>query len=151
MVDRAEAGPDIQWMLARLAAGPRFGWWAVVERAIGVPAGTVLLKPLADGAAEIEIGWHLHPESWGRGTPGRAAIHRTPLASVPCLISDANSTQSRPRQSSRAWFGSTEASGSTWRGRMASRTAASRSRIRSTRASRSRAERRALRRSRSSA
>jgi len=31
------------------------------------PRGTVLLKPLPDGAGEIEIGWHLHPDSWGRG------------------------------------------------------------------------------------
>ena len=39
----------------------------------GVPAGTVLLKPLPDGAGEIEIGWHLHPDSWGRGLATEAA------------------------------------------------------------------------------
>lgn len=27
------------------------------------------LKPLVDGAAEVELGLHLHPDSWGRGTP----------------------------------------------------------------------------------
>lgn len=54
------------------------------------------------GAAEIEIGWHRHPDSWGRGMSARVAIPRTPLASVRCLISDANSTRSRPRQGSRA-------------------------------------------------
>jgi RimJ/RimL family protein N-acetyltransferase len=73
MADRAEAEPDIQWMLDQLAADPRFGSWAVVERAVGVPAGTVLLKPLADDAGEIEIGWHLHPDSWGRGLATEAA------------------------------------------------------------------------------
>ncbi len=73
MVDRAEAEADIRWTLDHLAADPRFGWWAVVERAVGVPAGTVLLKPLVDGAAEIEIGWHLHPDSWGRGLATEAA------------------------------------------------------------------------------
>ena len=38
-----------------------------MQRATGVPVGTVPLKPLPDGAGEIEIGWHLHPDSWGRG------------------------------------------------------------------------------------
>ena len=67
MTDPSEAAPLIQRMLDRLAADPRFGAWAIVERATGVPAGTVLLKPLPDGDGEIEIGWHLHPDSWGRG------------------------------------------------------------------------------------
>ena len=38
-----------------------------------IPAGTVLLKPLPDGAGEIEIGWHFHPDSWGRGLVTEAA------------------------------------------------------------------------------
>ena len=53
--------------LDRLAADPASSDWAVVERATGIPAGTVLLKPLPDGDGEIEIGWHFHPDSWGRG------------------------------------------------------------------------------------
>jgi RimJ/RimL family protein N-acetyltransferase len=73
MTDLAEAEPDIQWMLDQLAADPRFGYWAVVERTVGVPAGTVLLKPLKNGAPQIEIGWHLHPDSWGRGLATEAA------------------------------------------------------------------------------
>lgn len=73
MADSSEAEPLMRRMLERLAADPRFGAWAVVERATGVPAGTVLLKPLPDGAGEIEIGWHLHPDSWGRGLATEAA------------------------------------------------------------------------------
>ena len=73
MADPSEAEPLIQRMLDRLAADPRFGAWAVVERATGIPAGTVLLKPLPDGAGEIEIGWHFHPDSWGRGLATEAA------------------------------------------------------------------------------
>lgn len=73
MTDPSEAEPLIHRMLDRLAADPRFGAWAVVERATGIPAGTVLLKPLPDGAGEIEIGWHLHPDSWGRGLATEAA------------------------------------------------------------------------------
>ena len=56
-----------------IAANPRFGAWAVVECATDIPAGTVLLKPLPDGAGEIEIGWHFHPDSWGRGLATEAA------------------------------------------------------------------------------
>ena len=73
MADPSEAEPLIQRMLDRLAADPRFGAWAVVERATDIPAGTVLLKPLPDGAGEIEIGWHFHPDSWGRGLATEAA------------------------------------------------------------------------------
>lgn len=63
----------MQRNLTRLAADPRFGSWAVVERASGVPAGAVVLKPLPDGDGEVEIGWHLHPDSWGRGYASEAA------------------------------------------------------------------------------
>ena len=49
-------------------------------------AGTVLLVPLPDSATmpparptEVEVGWHLHPDSWGTGTrprPAAGAIER---------------------------------------------------------------------------
>jgi RimJ/RimL family protein N-acetyltransferase len=73
LTSRDEAGARIEQYAARLAVDPRFGAWAVVERASGVPAGTVLLKPLPDGEGEIEIGWHLHPDSWGKGLATEAA------------------------------------------------------------------------------
>jgi RimJ/RimL family protein N-acetyltransferase len=73
MVDRAEAVRMIEQVSDRLAEDPRFGSWAVIERSSGVSAGSVLLKPLPDSAAEIEIGWHLHPDSWGRGLATEAA------------------------------------------------------------------------------
>jgi RimJ/RimL family protein N-acetyltransferase len=67
MRDRTEAIALIERWATALDDDPRFGAWAVVERASGVPAGTVLFKPLPDGEGEIEIGWHFHPDSWGRG------------------------------------------------------------------------------------
>jgi RimJ/RimL family protein N-acetyltransferase len=73
MRDREQAVERMQHRLAALAENPRFGSWAVVERQTGVPAGTVVLKPLPDGAGEIEIGWHLHPDCWGRGYASEAA------------------------------------------------------------------------------
>jgi RimJ/RimL family protein N-acetyltransferase len=50
----------------------RYGAWAV-ERPDGVIAGTVLFKPLPDGVGEVEVGWHLHPDSWGHGYATEAA------------------------------------------------------------------------------
>jgi RimJ/RimL family protein N-acetyltransferase len=49
-----------------------FGCWAI-ERADGVVAGTVLFKPLPNGVGEVEVGWHLHPDSWGHGYATEAA------------------------------------------------------------------------------
>jgi RimJ/RimL family protein N-acetyltransferase len=71
--ERREAHARIERYRARSAADPRFGAWAVVERSSGTPAGTVLLQPLPDGDGEVEIGWHLHPDSWGRGLASEAA------------------------------------------------------------------------------
>lgn len=56
------------------AADDRFGCWAVEPVAgAGVPAGTLLLKPLPNGVGEVEVGWHLHPDCWGRGYATEAA------------------------------------------------------------------------------
>lgn len=73
MANRAEADALIERYTAQLGADQRFGAWAVIERGSGVPAGTVLLKPLPGGGGEIEIGWHFHPDSWGRGLASEAA------------------------------------------------------------------------------
>jgi RimJ/RimL family protein N-acetyltransferase len=73
MFDRGEAVAMIERLTDGLAADPRFGAWAVVERASGLVAGSVLLKPLPDGAGEVEIGWQVHPDSWGRGLATEAA------------------------------------------------------------------------------
>ncbi|MGY1733633.1 GNAT family N-acetyltransferase [Geodermatophilus sp. SYSU D01045] len=55
-------------------ADPVHGCWAVeVREPEPVVAGTVLLKPLPDGVGEVEVGWHLHPECWGRGYATEAA------------------------------------------------------------------------------
>jgi len=63
----------------------RFGCWAI-ERDDGVVAGTVLFKPLPNGVGEVEVGWHLHPDSWGHGyatEAARAVIDRGFSAGVP--------------------------------------------------------------------
>lgn len=63
----------------------RFGCWAI-DVPGRVVAGTVLLKPLPDGVGEVEVGWHLHPDSWGHGyatEAARAVIRRGFEAGLP--------------------------------------------------------------------
>jgi RimJ/RimL family protein N-acetyltransferase len=61
-----------RWRLVH-ELNPVHGCWAVCPLDGGPPAGTVLLKPLPRGVGEVEVGWHLHPDSWGRGYATEAA------------------------------------------------------------------------------
>jgi RimJ/RimL family protein N-acetyltransferase len=68
------------------AADDRFGVWALEVAGSGTVAGTVLLKRLPGGVGEVEVGWHLHPDSWGRGyatEAARAVIDRGFRAGLP--------------------------------------------------------------------
>ena len=55
------------------------GVWAVGDKATGQLAGSLLLKSIPASApdlppsGDIEIGWHFHPDSWGRGYAAEAA------------------------------------------------------------------------------
>jgi RimJ/RimL family protein N-acetyltransferase len=63
----------------------RFGCWAI-ERPDCTVAGTLLLKPLPNGVGEVEVGWHLHPDSWHHGyatEAARAVIARAFDAGLP--------------------------------------------------------------------
>ena len=53
---------------------PPLGFWAVEVRETGQVAGSVLLLTLPNAEdGEVEIGWHLHPDCWGRGYASEAA------------------------------------------------------------------------------
>ncbi|GAT64534.1 acetyltransferase [Planomonospora sphaerica] len=64
----------------------RYGSWAVQVRATGAVAGTVLFRPIPGGGGEVEVGWHLHPDSWGNGyatEAARGAVRRGFAAGLP--------------------------------------------------------------------
>lgn len=76
-------------LVARWAAvhaqDERYGCWAI-DVPGSAPAGTVLFKPLPNGVGEVEVGWHLHPDSWGHGyatESARAVIGRGFDAGIP--------------------------------------------------------------------
>lgn len=70
---RDEAAAMLERWAARNDALDLGGVWAVERLDDGRVAGTVLLVPLPDGAGEYEVGWHLHPDSWGLGLASEAA------------------------------------------------------------------------------
>lgn len=78
MDDREQAVRAVRrWSAANLELGGTCGTWAVQPRESGPPVGTVLLKPMPDAddqpTSDVEVGWHLHPDEWGRGYATEAA------------------------------------------------------------------------------
>ena len=56
-----------RWITVTESLRPRgFGIWALETKDTGTVVGTSLLKPLPD-VEEVEVGWHLGKEHWGRG------------------------------------------------------------------------------------
>jgi RimJ/RimL family protein N-acetyltransferase len=74
---REEAEKVVDRWAGRGEDDDRFGVWAIEVRETGVVAGTVLVVELPDpaetGTGEVEVGWHLHPDSWGYGYATEAA------------------------------------------------------------------------------
>lgn len=77
MATREEAIERIRRYAGTLEAGSPRGFWAVEERATDIVAGTVLITTAGSDPppdeTEVEIGWHLHPDAWGRGLAREAA------------------------------------------------------------------------------
>ena len=78
-----------QWA-ARSEPDPTYGVWCVAEVATGMPVGTVLLVPLRGATdGEVEVGWHLHPDHWGKGyatEAARGALERGFAAGLPEVL-----------------------------------------------------------------
>ena len=73
MKDLAEARERIERSREK-AASPPLGRWAIEVRETGQVAGSAAVDTLPRAeAGEVEIGWHLHPDSWGHGYASEAA------------------------------------------------------------------------------
>lgn len=72
MQSRDEADAAVDRWAARCTEDGRFGVWSMHVRDTGSIAGSVILVPLPD-STEVEVGWHLHPDSWGHGYATEAA------------------------------------------------------------------------------
>ncbi|MBY8870966.1 GNAT family N-acetyltransferase [Micromonospora sp. PLK6-60] len=78
------AGRLAMWRARHADHGDRYGTWAIERRDTAEVVGTLLLRPLPgrdEGVLtdDIEVGWHLHPDSWGHGyatEAARAAVER---------------------------------------------------------------------------
>jgi len=73
--DRSEA--EFDWMIEHWREHG-FGWRSVIEKASGRWMGAVGLSYLGDNPAglpsdEVEIGWWLKPETWGKGYASEGA------------------------------------------------------------------------------
>lgn len=77
MADLATAEAWVEQAAAREASGRIDLFLAIEVRETGRVAGTVLVTPAIrkDGTdhGEHELGWHLHPDSWGHGYATEAA------------------------------------------------------------------------------
>jgi RimJ/RimL family protein N-acetyltransferase len=77
LTDPAQAPGVIRGWRSAGSPDGRYGFWAITLRESGQVAGTALVKPLRDRdmapVAEIEVGWHLHPDCWGHGYATEAA------------------------------------------------------------------------------
>ena len=73
MQDLAEARERIA-SYEQLSASPPLGFWAIELRTTGQVVGSVLILDVPNAEHdEVQIGWHLHPDSWGRGYASEAA------------------------------------------------------------------------------
>lgn len=97
MVHRDEAVARIGRMPARAGGHPAAGIFAVVPRGAEAPVGMVLLvrAPASEGVDrhDHEIGWHLHPDVWGRGYATEAAsalVARGFAAGIPEVVAVTN-------------------------------------------------------------
>ncbi|MCW2850218.1 MAG: N-acetyltransferase [Marmoricola sp.] len=73
MKDLAEAQGRIEDYREWSASPPR-GFWAIEVRETGRVAGSVLIVDVPNAENdEVQVGWHLHPDSWGQGYAAEAA------------------------------------------------------------------------------
>lgn len=97
MRDLEEAQARIARMPERRGTQPAAAILAVCPDASAPPVGMVMLVPIpasagverGGGGGDWEVGWHLHPRSWGRGYATEAAsalLERVTSAGLPRVV-----------------------------------------------------------------
>jgi RimJ/RimL family protein N-acetyltransferase len=71
--DRSQAEQAIARWADERAVDGGLGSWAIVVAGTPKPIGSVSLHPIPDGGGDVQIGWALHPDHWGRGHAREAA------------------------------------------------------------------------------
>lgn len=61
-----------QWIAETARATLPAGRWAIQRRSDGHVIGGAILLPLPPGNEDLEIGWQLHPDTWGHGYASEA-------------------------------------------------------------------------------
>jgi len=104
MLTVAEARARIDRQPDRVGEHPAAGVFAAEIKATGIVAGMCMLVPIPPSAGvereDFEIGWHLHPDSWGRGFATEAAtalVDRAFAAGIPELyaVTDPDNVRSQ--------------------------------------------------------
>lgn len=90
MTERQQAVERISAQPARAGDHVATGVFAIVPSQSTAPVGMAMLVPLPASKGvdrrDIEIGWHLHPDVWGRGyatEAGGAMVERAAAGGVP--------------------------------------------------------------------
>lgn len=61
-----------QWIAETAGMALPAGRWAIQRRSDGHVIGGAILLPLPPGREDLEIGWQLHPDTWGHGYASEA-------------------------------------------------------------------------------
>ncbi len=104
-----------QWMGEDERLVPPAGRWAIELRNGNRLAGDAVLLPLPPGDEDLEMGWHLHPDLWGKGyavEAGRALARWAFAKGLNELYAVARSTNNRAAATARRigleWVGETD-------------------------------------------
>jgi RimJ/RimL family protein N-acetyltransferase len=92
--DRDASRAVMEKVRARCAGRPwPVGWHAIVEREGARIVGNLVLQPAPFAPEDLEVGWHLKHDAWGRGYATEAAkalieaaFERLPVPRLTCAI-----------------------------------------------------------------
>ena len=104
-----------QWIAEDARMAPPRGRWAIERREDQGLIGGAILLPLPPRGEDLELGWQLHRDAWGKGyatEAGRALAHRAFSHGVDEIFSVVRPANARAASTARRigmeWVGETE-------------------------------------------